>query len=120
MIRDWSNTVNEEMQEESTTQLDNLMEVIDADNMAGGDNPIDLDQNVSTPSEGYRKRPSDEPFDKLRNGEPEEALKLGDREDLKGNNLQVPTETIALPTTNSNPRAVNTWKNLELRPPTIV
>ena len=47
LIRGWSNTVNEEMQWESTTRLDDLMEVIDADNMAGGDNPVELDQNVS-------------------------------------------------------------------------
>ena len=88
MIRNWSNTVNEEMQEESTARLDDLMEVIDDDNMAGGDNPIDLDQNVPTPSEGERKRPSDEPVDELRNRKSEEALEDGDREELRGNNLQ--------------------------------
>ena len=47
LIRDWSNTENEEMQGENTARLDDLMEVIDADNMAGGDNPEERDQNVS-------------------------------------------------------------------------
>ena len=38
----------DDMQGESLGRLDDLMEVIDADNMTGGDNPIGLDQNVST------------------------------------------------------------------------
>ena len=90
MIRNWSNTVNEEMQEESTARLDDLTEVIDDDNMAGGDNPIDLDQNVPTPSEqgnrGQQKRPSDEPVDELRNRKSEEALEEDGDEELRGAN----------------------------------
>ena len=38
----------DDMQGESLRRLDDLMEVKHADNMTGGDNPIDLDQNVST------------------------------------------------------------------------
>ena len=73
MIRNWSNAVNEEMQ---------------VDNMAGGDNPIDLDQNVPTTSGGELKRTSDEPVDALRNGEPEEALGDDGGEELRGDDVQ--------------------------------
>ena len=58
MIRNWSNAVNGEMQ---------------SDNMAGGDNPIDLDQNVQTPSGG------DDGGEKLRGDDvPKEAVKRDD------------------------------------------
>ena len=54
------------------------------DNMEGGDNSIDLDQNVPMTSEGEFKRTSDEPLDALRNGELEEALEDADGvEDLR-------------------------------------
>ena len=73
MIRNWSNGVNNEMQ---------------GDNMAGGDNPVHLDEDILTTSGGERKRTADEPVEELRNGEPEEALEDSDREELRGNNLQ--------------------------------
>ena len=44
LLKEWSAA---DTQGESNEWLDDLMEVIDADNMAGGDNPIELDQNVS-------------------------------------------------------------------------
>ena len=47
LIRDWTDTANKEMQGDSEDRLADLMEVIDADNMAGGDNPIELEKNVS-------------------------------------------------------------------------
>ena len=73
LIRNWSNAVNAEMQ---------------GDNMAGGDNPIDLDQNVQTPMGGELKRTSDEPVDKLRNTEIEEILEEDGGEELRGSDVQ--------------------------------
>ena len=69
MIRNWSTAVNKEMQ---------------SDNMAGGDNPIDLNQNVQTPSGGELKRTSDEPVDELRNSIPEGAISDNGGEELRG------------------------------------
>ena len=68
MIRRWSTEGNEEMQ---------------SDNMAGGDNPIDLYQNVQTPSGGELKRTSDEPVDELRNSIPEETSEDDGGEELR-------------------------------------
>ena len=73
MIRNWSTAVNEEMQ---------------GDNMAGGDNPIDLDQNVPMTTEGERKRSSDEPVDSLRNDEPEGAISDNGGEELRVDDVQ--------------------------------
>ena len=69
MIRNWSTAVNEEMQ---------------SDNMVGGDNPIDLDQNVQTPSGGELKRTADEPVDELRDSIPEGAISDNGGEELRG------------------------------------
>ena len=61
-----------------------LIDSMDADNMAGGDNPVDLDQNIPTPNGGELKRQSEESVDELRNGEPAEALDNDDGEEFKG------------------------------------
>ena len=56
--------------------------------MAGGDNPIDHDQNSKSPSGGELKRTSDEPVDELRNSIPQGAISDFGGEELRGRRLQ--------------------------------
>ena len=81
LIKDWSTAV--QMQSESS---DRLVVSMGADTMAGGDNPIELDQDIPMTSEGERKRTSDEPVDELRNTELEEVLEEDGGEELRGAN----------------------------------